>query len=296
MPRFGPRSAAVVATWLFLAATARTRPGPDAGARPAEVIGIGPLFHIVTDIDRSVALLSRPAGLAPAAAAPRTFAADPELQQLYNLPGGRESATVVRIPGSPLSLEFVEWRDVERSPVQPRVQDPGATILMLTVRDLDEAADLARRARRAPRRPGAGPVAIDDERGKRRVVLLKDPDGFFIELTQPDTLPEATASNGIIGATFAVTIDDTDKTMRFYREAFGFQPDVGESFVPDQRHGRTAWFGLRKRRSAAAPRSCPARRSGWSFSSSSAIDRNGFARELKKDQLATRSCRTISSG
>jgi predicted enzyme related to lactoylglutathione lyase len=63
-------------------------------------------------------------------------------------------------------------------------------------------------------------------------VLLRDPDGFFIELAQPDPLPEGSASNGIIGATFALSIDDTDKTMRFYREAFGFQPEIGESFVP----------------------------------------------------------------
>lgn len=114
------------------------------------------------------------------------------------------------------------------------MQDPGATTLLLTVRDLakpmvwlvEHGALLVGR--------GAAPVSIEDERGKRRVVLLKDPDGFFIELAQPDPLPEGTASNGIIGATFAVSIDDTDKTMRFYREAFGFQPEVGESFVPSK--------------------------------------------------------------
>jgi uncharacterized protein (DUF885 family)/catechol 2,3-dioxygenase-like lactoylglutathione lyase family enzyme len=233
MPRFGTRFAAVVAAGLFLAATTRTVPAQTPAAPAAEVIGIGPLFHIVADIDRSVALYRGLLGLPPSAAAPpRTFAADPELQQLYNLPGGRESASVVRIPGSPLSLEFVEWRDVERSPAQPRVQDAGATTLLLTVSDLtkpmiwliEHGALLVGR--------GAAPVAIEDERGKRRVVLLKDPDGFFIELAQPDPLPETTAPNGIISATFAVTIDDTDKTMRFYREAFGFQPDVGKSFVP----------------------------------------------------------------
>jgi catechol 2,3-dioxygenase-like lactoylglutathione lyase family enzyme len=241
MSRFGTRLPAVVATCLlFLAATARPVPAQTPAAPAAEVIGIGPLFHIVADIDRSVALYRGLLGLPPADAAPRTFAADPELQQLYNLPGGRESASVVRIPGSQLSLEFVEWKDVDRSPVQPRVQDPGATVLMLTVQDLtksmiwlvEHGALLVGR--------GAGPVSIDDERGKRRVVLLKDPDGFFIELTQPDTPPQATAQNGIVGATFAVTIDDTDKTMRFYREVFGFQPEAGMSFVPDK-----AWLNTR---------------------------------------------------
>ena len=193
MPRVGTRSATIVATCLLLAATARTVPA-QTPAPAAEVIGIGPLFHIVTDIDRSVAFYRGLLGLPPAAAAPRTFAADPELQQLYNLPGGSESATVLRIPGSPLSLEFVEWRDVERSPVQRRVQDPGSTVLMLTVRDIwkpliwlvEHGALLVGR--------GAGPVAIDDDRGKRSVVLLKDPDGFFIELTQPD---DAARDNGI---------------------------------------------------------------------------------------------------
>lgn len=230
MPRFGTTFVAVSATWLFLFLA--TSPGvPAQTAAPPEVIGIGPLFHIVADIDRSVAFYRGLLGAPATPATPRTFAADPELQQLYNLPGGRESASVVRIPGSPLSLEFVEWRDVDRSAVQPRVQDPGATTLLLTVRDLakpmiwliEHGAFLVGR--------GAAAVSIDDERGKRRVVLLRDPDGFFIELAQPDPLPEGT-SNGIIAATFAVSIDDTDKTLRFYREAFGFQAEIGESFVP----------------------------------------------------------------
>jgi len=36
-----------------------------------------------------------------------------------------------------LSLEFVEWRDMDRTPAQPRIQAPGATVMILTVRDID---------------------------------------------------------------------------------------------------------------------------------------------------------------
>ena len=231
MLRFGT-STAVIATWLFLAATTASLPAQPPSSAP-EVIGIGPLFHIVADIDKSVAFYRGLLGLPPTAAAPRTFAADPELQQLYNLPGGRESASVVRIPGSTLSLEFVEWRDVDRAPVQPRVQDPGATVLMLTVRDLWKATAWLVEHGALMAGPSGAPVSIDDARGKRRAVLLRDPDGFFIELAQPDALPQTAASNDILGATFAVTINDTDKTVRFYREAFGFQLEVGALFEPD---------------------------------------------------------------
>lgn len=161
----------------------------------------------MADIDRSVAFYRGLLGSPTTTAAPRRFAADPELQQLYHLPGGRESASVVRIPGSTLSLEFVEWRDVERSPVQPRVQDPvlefkridrkrlhsrlqdpGTSMLQLSVRDIGAIV-------RASKAAGgsilsAGGVAT--LRHNSPIAIVGDANNFFLEPMQP--APQAAAA------------------------------------------------------------------------------------------------------
>jgi catechol 2,3-dioxygenase-like lactoylglutathione lyase family enzyme len=206
--------------------------GAGAASPPAEVIGTGPLFHIVGDIDKSVAFYRGLLGAPANNAGPRTFTADPELQELYHLPGGRESASVVRVPGLGLSLELVEWRDVDRAPAQPRIQDPGATVIILTVRDIDATTTWLAQHGAAIITPGGKPVPARVTGGKGRVVFAKDPDGFFIEVRQPDTPADSVIPPpaNVIGAAFAVTIDNTDQTLRLYRDALGFQVEGAASF------------------------------------------------------------------
>src|SRR4029079_2400774 len=67
-------------------------------------------------------------------------------------------------------------------------------------------------------------------------VVVKDPDGHFIQLLQPEVIPETTApaASNVIDARFGLTIDDTDKTVRVYRDVLGFQPRVAPAFVSDK--------------------------------------------------------------
>ena len=41
------------------------------------------------------------------------------------------------IPGTTVSMTFIEFKDIDRRPLNPRVQDPGTAILQLLVRDMD---------------------------------------------------------------------------------------------------------------------------------------------------------------
>jgi hypothetical protein len=98
----------------------------------------------------------------------------------------------VRIPGSTLTVEIVEFKDIDRKPVQPRLQDPGAVRLDFDVRDIDTM--LARLKTQGV--PVVTPLAacrLQLAKEISRAVVLKDPDGFFIELMQLGTLPETTA-------------------------------------------------------------------------------------------------------
>jgi catechol 2,3-dioxygenase-like lactoylglutathione lyase family enzyme len=216
----------------------------SAAPPPAEVIGTGPLFHIVSDVDKSAAFYRGLLGVAaPTSGSPRTFAADPELQQLYNLPGGREAAAVVRIPGLPISLEFVEWRDVDRKPAQPRLQDPGASMLVLSVRDAAKAAEWLAQSGATIITPGGKPMPVEIADQKGRALFARDPEGFFIEIIQPDAAPGSTSpATNIVGAMFAVSVDNLDKTMRFYRETLGFHFEESGSHEKDR--GWAAAAGL----------------------------------------------------
>jgi len=66
--------------------------------------------------------------------------------------------------------------------------------------------------------------------------MIQDPDGFFIELLQPNVLPETTApaTSNVIGASFGLTINDTDQTMKVYRDLLGFKPEIESTFSADK--------------------------------------------------------------
>src|SRR4029077_17578666 len=68
------------------------------------------------------------------------------------------------------------------------------------------------------------------------------PDGFVIELNQPTPQPAPTAENSsnVFGAAFEAAIEDTDKTVAFYRDLLGFQAVVGSAFNGDKLMADTA--------------------------------------------------------
>ena len=82
---------------------------------------------------------------------------------------------------------------------------------------------------------GGAPVTLNAGGYKGRAVIVKDPDGHFIELRQPDPLPETTvaATENVIDARFGLTIADTDQTRKFYFDRLGFMGEVG-SFISDK--------------------------------------------------------------
>jgi catechol 2,3-dioxygenase-like lactoylglutathione lyase family enzyme len=199
--------------------------GPTAPAGDV-VVGSGNFSPIVADLEKSLAfyndLLGSTTATVPA------WNTDSALLNFLGVPGAQLRFSSVRIPGSTMRVEIVDFKGIDRKAVQTRLQDPGATRLILIVRDVD--ALLARFA------PGKTAVKRETAGFKGRAAVVKDPDGFFIELRQPDVLPESTApaTSNVIDAHVGITIDDTEKTMRFYRDVLGFQPQVSPAFVTDR--------------------------------------------------------------
>ena len=78
--------------------------------------------------------------------------------------------------------------------------------------------------------------------GRSRIVFMQDPDGFVIELVQAITPapPTPETPGNVLGASFELTIADTDKTMAFYRDLLGLEPTAGPSFNGEKAMSDTA--------------------------------------------------------
>lgn len=142
----------------------------------------------------------------------------------YDLHGGQAPKSQMRfayatVPGAvppttPLLVEPVEHRDIDRKSSVLRVQDPGVSTLVLLVRDLDAVAmRLPESTRRPVRRLSAG----------GRAMTVAVPGAHLVELLQYDQLPQTTApaDASVIGAWVRVTVESLDRTLGLYRDQFG---------------------------------------------------------------------------
>lgn len=201
------------------------------------VIGNGNFSHIVTNLDRSIAFYRDVLGLdLPGGAQP--FGEKPEIMRLGNTLGAQNRIAVLRVSGSPLGVELIEYKDIDRKPARPRFQDPGAANLTLRVRDIDSVMTRIRSSGAKVLTAAGGPVAIGTA---SRNVFVQDPDGFVVELAQPVPAPEAPpGSSNLLGAGFETTVRDTEQTVKFYRDLLGFQLRMGESFNNNKTMAETA--------------------------------------------------------
>ena len=104
------------------------------------------------------------------------------IRQLVGYPDVDLHAAVLRPPNSDVFLELLEYRNVERTPVDTSTANPGTAHTAYFVDDLEALyADLVAagvKAVSAPVTPTIGP-----NKGGRAVYLL-DPDGIRVELIQ----------------------------------------------------------------------------------------------------------------
>jgi predicted enzyme related to lactoylglutathione lyase len=216
------------------------------------VIGSGSFSPIVKDLDKSLAFYRHLLGVsAPATATePTPFGNDSALLNFLGTPTAQVRVGTVRIPGTMMNVEIVDFKDIDRKAVHPRLQDPGAVMLILLVRDVDTLlADMKKQG--APVVTAGGvPVTVAD---KTRAVVIQDPDGFHIALLQIDPLPETTApaASNVIGSRFALTVEDTDQTVRVYRDVLGFKPEAGGFSVNKSWNDLMNTAGAQMRRTTA---------------------------------------------
>lgn len=65
------------------------------------------------------------------------FTGSEAYNQLRNTPGAEFRHGAALIPGSPVLLEFIQYRNIEQRSIQPRLQDIGVGHILFMVRDID---------------------------------------------------------------------------------------------------------------------------------------------------------------
>ena len=197
---------------LVLPLAGQTPPGQNAPASP-HVIGVGGFAHIVADVDRAVKFYVDAMGLELLRPVP-AFGMPDWIRRMGNTPGAQSRPANLRIPGSQMTVELIEYKDTERQPIQPRFEDPGATVLVITVRSL---------TRVVPALEKAGGTNQGIICAVRCTARMRDPDGFFLAVVEdPDAHTTAPASSNVIGGNFGMVVADLDATLKVYRDVLGF--------------------------------------------------------------------------
>ena len=204
-----------------------------ASAQTTPVIQLQNLAHTTESLDKTVPFYRDVLGLPvngsrdPLAQQPQKL--DEDMAKFTATKGMSFRAATFRIPNAAFGFELTEFTGASRKPVRPNIQDVGAATLALQVRDIEKVLAKVKASGAAIVTIGGAPVnPTGNPNSKLREIVVRDPDGFFVELQQPDPLPASaatsnTASTGdILGASVQFAIEDSAKSVAFLREAIGF--------------------------------------------------------------------------
>jgi len=151
-------------------------------------------------------------------------ALDEDMSAFTATKGAKFRAASFRIPNAAFGFELTEFTGTARKNFQPNLQDPGSATLSLQIRDMDQMFAKLKAAHAVIVTAGGAPVnPSGNANSKMRELLIRDPDGFFIQFVQPDPLPASAVSAGdILGGAVNLSVEDSARTVTFLREAIGF--------------------------------------------------------------------------
>jgi catechol 2,3-dioxygenase-like lactoylglutathione lyase family enzyme len=164
------------------------------GQAESPVLGVGPFLHIVSDLDQSLAFYHDTLGLElTGPAGEHKFTDNPAVANLYGVPGRQFRAAVLKIPGSAMGIELVQWGEARKSE-HKAIADPGAVTLIIRMKE-----------------------------AKGGKATLRDPDGFPVQVERSENP----------GADLSVGVSDVGKTKALYTSALGLKADGEWLAVPE---------------------------------------------------------------
>jgi predicted enzyme related to lactoylglutathione lyase len=93
-------------------------------------------------------------------------------------PGAQFRQSSGNIPGTTTRLTLIEFKGIDRKPLATRVQDPGAALLQLKVKDVDAVVNKLKAGGATVISTGGEAVTM----GNRKLAIVRDPNNLFLEL------------------------------------------------------------------------------------------------------------------
>ena len=210
------------------------------GMQPApqpEIVGVGNFAHIVASMDKSLEFYRDVLGLEVVVNQP--FSPNPAIMKLGNTIGGQSRFLALKVPGSDMGIELIEYKDIERKAQHPKFVDPGAANMALRVREINGVFEKLQKFGATILTKGGKPASIGQGGA---YLFVQDPDGFVVELSQgtPPASSTVPASSNVFGGAFEATVADSASSVKFYKELLGLDMTLGAAFNDNQVMADTA--------------------------------------------------------
>jgi catechol 2,3-dioxygenase-like lactoylglutathione lyase family enzyme len=191
------------------------------GAAPSEapVVGMLNYIHATNNLEQTLAFYHGVLGLD--APEPRPLLS-PGVPALTNSPGVKLRLATLHFPNTAFGFELTEFSGLDRKPGQPRHTDPGAALIALRVKDMEPVLAAVKKMNVPIITTSGGPVTIENPNGKLRAMLIRDPDGYIVEVAESAPPAGVTAPGNVYGASMGLTVADMESTQKFYHGLLGF--------------------------------------------------------------------------
>ena len=200
---------------LASVALAQIGPAPNTGV---PTVGILNYIHAVNNLEPTLAFYHEVFGLD---GEPRPFP-NPGVPALTNSPGVSLRLAVLRLPNAGFGFELTQFSGVDRHPGTPKHTDPGAALIALRVKDMAPVLAAVKKMNSPIITTSGGPVTIETPNGKIRSMLIRDPDGYVIEVVESKPAEGVKADGNVFGASMGLTVADMESTVKFYHGLLGF--------------------------------------------------------------------------
>jgi catechol 2,3-dioxygenase-like lactoylglutathione lyase family enzyme len=213
------------------------------------VIGLMHAIHSTNDVEKTLAFYKDVFALNGQV---RGF--DPKGPRvLTNSPTASLRVAMTQFKGA-FNFELTQFGDLERQTnKQPDIQDSGAPMMKLLVRDLDLVVANAKKVNAPIITKGGAPVVAPTPIGNARAIIMRDPDGYFIEaiqatpniITATDAIPAPAGRAGapppapvppsqVVGAIIGLSVRDMDETLKYWNGVLGMEMPSPDKFASDQ--------------------------------------------------------------